>query len=136
MKSRMSISMLSLAVSAALASQLAHAQSARDNNNETTIEDEEVVWVTGSRIQRNSFTTPMPMVGISRDDLDSIGTNSLSDALLEVPSIIEGLSQTNTTSNLQNAGLSSVDLRNLGDNRTLVLIDGRRAVSNSANGNR
>src|SRR3546814_8400595 len=40
------------------------------------------------------------------------------------------------TGNTQNSGLSSIQLRGLGDNRTLVLIDGRRTVSNSAIGNR
>ncbi|WP_086933495.1 TonB-dependent receptor domain-containing protein [Agarilytica rhodophyticola] len=107
-----------------------------ENLNDDAAIVEEEVTVTGSRIKRDTFSTPMPMFSINKEDIISIGSNALTDVLLEVPSIVSGLSQTNTTTNLQNSGLSSVDLRNLDDNRTLVLIDGRRTVSNSANGNR
>jgi len=96
----------------------------------------ETITVTGSRIERENYSVAAPLISISREDLEVVGSNDLSDAILEVPSIVGGLSRTNSTTNIQNAGLSSVDLRNLDDNRTLVLIDGRRAVSNSANGNR
>jgi len=55
---------------------------------------------------------------------------------IELPALSSTLNDATVTGNVQNSGLSSIQLRNLGDNRTLVLIDGRRTVSNSANGNR
>src|SRR3546814_19752662 len=53
-----------------------------------------------------------------------------------LPQLSSTLNDSTVTGNTQNSGLSSIQLRNLGDNRTLVLIDGRRTVSNSAIGNR
>jgi outer membrane receptor protein involved in Fe transport len=96
----------------------------------------EKISVTGSRIKRADFSTPQPLVGFSKDDIVSIGSSDITDALLEIPSVIGGVTPQGSTGNIQNNGIRTADLRGLGDNRTLVLIDGRRAVSNSANGNR
>ncbi|TQV78745.1 TonB-dependent receptor [Exilibacterium tricleocarpae] len=133
MKSRFAASVMAAAVGLTAANQPLYAQPAGAASAGAEMEE---VEVTGTRIRRDTFSSAMPIVSIDKEDLLSIGSNSLTDALLEIPSVVSGLSQTNTTANLQNAGLSSVELRNLGDNRTLVLIDGRRTVSNSANGNR
>lgn len=137
---KFSINILTLAVNISI-SHYAYCQTTSAADVNESLDDhnsvvEEEVTVTGSRIKRDTFSTPMPMFSINKEDIVSIGSNALTDVLLEVPSIVSGLSQTNTTSNLQNSGLSTIDLRNLDDNRTLVLIDGRRTVSNSANGNR
>lgn len=137
MKRRFTLRALAVAVGVATANQWAYAQNdSGAGGNRAGQQPLEEISVTGTRIKRDAFSTPMPMMAIDREDIESIGSNALTDALLEIPSIVAGLSQTNTTSNLQNAGLSTVDLRNLDDNRTLVLVDGRRTVSNSANGNR
>jgi len=53
----------------------------------------------------------------------------------EVPSIFESSSNTNTQSSIGSTGLTTMNLRRLGSNRTLTLIDGRRQVSNSYSGN-
>lgn len=94
------------------------------------------VVVTGSRVARSTLDTPAPVVTVSRDDLAESGDTELSETLAELPSVSSSLNDSAVTGNVQNSGLSSIQLRNLGDNRTLVLVDGRRTVSNSANANR
>src|SRR3546814_16386362 len=54
----------------------------------------------------------------------------------DLPFVSLSNSATSEGGNAQSEGLATIDLRSLGDSRTLVLIDGRRAVSNSAQANR
>ncbi|QYK05971.1 TonB-dependent receptor plug domain-containing protein [Shewanella zhangzhouensis] len=96
----------------------------------------EKISVTGSRIKRDSFSVATPLATLDSEAIDDAGTGSLSAILVdELPQVAEGTSNTNSQSSVQNTGLSTIDLRNLGTNRTLTLIDGRRVVSNSYSGN-
>ncbi|WP_444997753.1 TonB-dependent receptor domain-containing protein [Aliikangiella sp. IMCC44359] len=97
--------------------------------------DDKIV-ITGSRIKRDSYTTSAPIATMGLDAIQDTGSSSLQDILVEnFPSISEASSNTNTQSSITHTGLSTVQLRNLGSDRTLILIDGRRVVSNSKNGN-
>jgi len=96
---------------------------------------EEVV-VTGSRIRRSDFDTPTPTVSFGLEDIEASGSTELSEVLLQIPGVAVGVnSLTSSAGSGQRGGLNTIDLRSLGDNRTLTLIDGRRAVSNRANNN-
>lgn len=96
----------------------------------------ERIRVTGSRLRRDSFTMATPLVTIDKDSIGDSGLGSLSEILVDqLPSISESSSNTNTQSSVQNTGLSTINLRDLGTDRTLTLIDGRRVVSNSYSGN-
>ena len=101
-----------------------------------TESSEDEIVVTGSRIQRSTLDTPTPVLTVTSDDLEASGEVELAEALAELPSVSSDLNGGTVTGNTQNSGLDVINLRNLGDNRTLVLIDGRRTVSNSGNGNR
>ncbi|MDP4984554.1 TonB-dependent receptor domain-containing protein [Pseudoalteromonas tunicata] len=104
----------------------------------STAKDElpEKITVTGSRLRRDSFSVATPLVTMDKAEIQDSGLGSLSEILVEgFPAISEGSSNTNSQSSVQNTGLSTIDLRNLGTNRTLTLIDGRRVVSNSYSGN-
>lgn len=95
------------------------------------------VVVTGSRIKRASnASSSVPLQVFNVGDLEEIGTDDLSEALEQLPGIGTGASNQSTNDNIQTGGLSTIALRRLGDNRTLVLINGKRAVSNSGNGDR
>lgn len=94
------------------------------------------IIVTGSRIARSSLEAPTPVIGISSEELEESGATEISEMIAELPSASSTLNDSTVAGNIQNSGLSAIQLRNLGDNRTLVLIDGRRTVSNSANANR
>ncbi len=103
---------------------------------EPTKKVDEKITVTGSRIKRDSFSMATPMMLMSGEEIDDSGLSELADILVdEMPSISAGVSNTNSQSSVQNTGLSTIDLRDLGTNRTLTLIDGRRVVSNSYSGN-
>ncbi|MBY6224534.1 TonB-dependent receptor plug domain-containing protein [Ferrimonas balearica] len=89
----------------------------------------EKIAVTGSRIARPEFTQPAPIVSIGADEIAKFGNVDLGQILAELPSV--GATDTligNNNSNA-NAGLSSADLRRLGGNRTLVLVNGKRHVA-------
>ena len=84
---------------------------------------EEVV-VTGSLIRQPNLTATSPLTTIDRADLEQQDASEIQDVLLRSPEVYAGTnSMTGFTSN---AGASTLSLRNLGSNRTLVLIDGQR----------
>ena len=89
------------------------------------------IVVTGSRIARPELESAMPVSSTNMDDALALGSVSASDALALDPSIGNGTDLT-TDANSQDAGIQAVNLRNLGTNRSLVLIDGQRRVSASA----
>lgn len=96
----------------------------------------EKVVVTGSRIRRDSFSVATPLVTLDREAILDTGLGSLSEILIDnMPAISEASSNTNSQSSVSTTGLSTISLRNLGTDRTLTLIDGRRVVSNSYSGN-
>ena len=103
--------------------------------NEQTEEPEKIV-VTGSRIKRDSFSIPTPLVTMDREAIADTGLTNLSDILVDnMPALSESIGNTTSQSSVSATGLSTVQLRDLGANRTLTLIDGRRVVSNSYSGN-
>jgi iron complex outermembrane recepter protein len=93
----------------------------------------EVIVVTGSRIARPEYSLPNPVVSLGSENIEQSGETNLTEFLVEQPALIG--SQTNTLSagsnllNAQQVGSNFLDLRNLGEDRTLVLVDGRRHVA-------
>ncbi len=84
---------------------------------------EEVV-VTGSRIQKTNLVSPSPVVQVDADELLYQGTVRVEDMLRTLPQVWSGLQNTGQSNGA--TGTATVNLRNLGDERTLVLINGRR----------
>jgi iron complex outermembrane recepter protein len=100
-----------------------------------SVELDEIV-VTGTRLQSGAFNNSVPTQQVTAQELAESGFTDLAQSLDDVPGI--SLADSNVgqpAGAIQNAGTSTVNLRNLGANRTLVLIDGRRTVSNAANRN-
>ncbi len=85
---------------------------------------EEIV-VTGTRIPRKDLTTPAPVTVIGRSQFEDSGKVSIGDFLQSLP---EQGNAINTTVNNGGDGSTRVNLRGLGDPRTLVLLNGRRIV--------
>jgi len=68
--------------------------------------------------------------------IEDSGLGSIAEILIdEIPQVFESTSNTNSQSQVSGTGLSTLNLRQLGSNRTLSLIDGRRTVPNSYSGN-
>lgn len=96
----------------------------------------EKITVTGSRLRRDSFTVATPLVTMDREAIGDTGLGEMGQILVEnMPSLSYGTSNTTSQSSVSNTGITTVELRDLGTNRTLTLIDGRRVVSNSKSGN-
>lgn len=88
----------------------------------------DTIVVTGSRIKRESFDNELPTVTIGSVELENRGFTNVVDALEDIPLV--GLGTNNTGNNTQNGDNQAfVDLFNLGVNRTLTLVNGRRVVS-------
>ncbi len=87
--------------------------------------------VTGSRIPKSNLVTAIPTQILGAPEIDAAGSVDLGEIVKQLPGVSLGLSPESTLASTQNAGISSVSLRNLGSNRTLTLIDGRRTVSSS-----
>lgn len=102
----------------------------------TQTQEPEKIIVTGSRLKRDSFSVTTPLVTMDRDAIGDTGLSNLSDILVEnMPALSESIGNSTSQSSVSGTGLSTVELRDLGPNRTLTLIDGRRVVSNSYSGN-
>ncbi|KGJ88321.1 TonB-dependent receptor plug domain-containing protein [Colwellia psychrerythraea] len=99
-------------------------------------EADEKIVVTGSRLRRDNFTVATPLVTMDKEAISDTGLGELAEILVEnMPSLSYGTSNSSSQSSVSNTGITTVELRDLGANRTLTLIDGRRVVSNSKSGN-
>ena len=97
---------------------------------------EEIV-VTGSYIRRASqFDSPSPLTTIGFEDIADLGVNEISD-IIERMTINTG-SQNNPDAFTQNAstGTTNINLRGLGVNSTLVMLNSRRQVHSAVTTNR
>jgi outer membrane receptor protein involved in Fe transport len=86
------------------------------------------VVVTGSRIARPNDTSVVPVMSLNHAELSDTGRVSIGDQLNDLPALRSTFSQQNSTRFLGTAGLNLLDLRGLGPQRTLVLVNGRRHV--------
>lgn len=88
------------------------------------------VIVTGSRIASPTITSVSPVQVVTDVQIAQSGVSNVQDLLLENPVFgAPTYSRTNTAFLTSGTGAATVDLRNLGTDRTLVLINGRRVVA-------
>jgi iron complex outermembrane recepter protein len=126
MKVQMNIMLRSaLLASAASASLLAAPTFAQAQAAEEGVDVGEIV-VTGSRIRRDTFSSPQPLAVVTAEAIRESGNTSIGDILLEQPNINPATNQQNSSGTLFLAGQTRADIRGLGPTRTLVLMDGRR----------
>ena len=95
--------------------------------SETAASADEEILVTGSRIARAGFDQPTPTTVVGEDELRLGARPNIQQVLNDLPQI-----RPTTTPSVSNGntstGTAPVDMRGLGSNRTLVLLDGRRFV--------
>ncbi len=93
-------------------------------------EGEEVgaIVVTGSRIARPNLESTVPITTVSGEEIFQGASTSVGDLLNDLPALRSTFSQSNSSRFIGTAGLSLLDLRGLGTQRTLVLVNGRRHV--------
>src|SRR5688572_14940040 len=95
------------------------------------------VVVTGSRIAQPNQVSTSPVQVVTSEDIKVGGKRDITDVLNDLPQINSnslGQDLGNRTSGLSSAGgVATADLRGLGPNRTLVLVNGRRLGAGSPN---
>ncbi|MGH7870145.1 MAG: TonB-dependent receptor plug domain-containing protein, partial [Candidatus Dormibacteraceae bacterium] len=98
-------------------------------NNQSTAQLGKIE-VTGTRIRRTTVETAQPITIVTAQEIKASGFASIGDVLQSLTSTGSAL---NSQVNNGNDGEENVDLRNLGANRVLVLVNGRRWVPSIAN---
>jgi iron complex outermembrane receptor protein len=115
--------MLGAATSAAAVAPLAFAQSG-EGEQSTRLE---TVVVTGSRIRQAQVETAAPVLVITREEIKNQGFRSVADILQNISAAgTPPLSRASPLSSGEAAGGQFIQLRQLGANRTLVLVNGKR----------
>ncbi len=112
------------ASAAALSTVSAYAQDANDSD------DADEIVVTGSRIARNpNLTEPLPVQSLGSEALQFSGEQDIAEVINDIPALL------NSTTAEQGNGQATLNLRSLGTERTLVLVNGQRHVSGVAGTN-
>lgn len=126
----------SLSAFAVLCSGAAQAQSTTDTTAASTTGADtsetpgDTIIVTGSRISSPTIQSVSPVQVVTSEDIQRSGVTNVQDLLLENPAFgAPTYARTNTAFLTSGTGVATVDLRNLGTDRTLVLINGRRVVA-------
>jgi outer membrane receptor protein involved in Fe transport len=95
--------------------------------------DVETVQVTASRISRPGFDAPTPVTSLNSDELLAAEPSDPVDALRELPILAATTGPVGSTGSQGNTG-TYLNLRRLGANNTLVLLDGNRFVPTTTSG--
>lgn len=93
-----------------------------------TAEEGDVIVVTGSRLRRETFESPNPTFQVGSQQMDSAQVSNTIDALEDIPLI--GIGVNNRGTQVQNGdSFAFPDVLDLGTQRTLTLLNGRRVVA-------
>ncbi|RMB01546.1 TonB-dependent receptor plug domain-containing protein [Eilatimonas milleporae] len=117
--------------SAAIAMAVVAAGNSTYAQDADTEEDDslEEVTVTGSRIKRTGITAPQPVTVLDAEALGLQSEVNLANVLNQLPALGSTLTNASSTGFIGTVGISPLDLRRLGTDRTLVLVNGRRHVA-------
>lgn len=107
----------------ALISAPAFAQDAAEEDDSAA----QAIIVTGSRIERPNLDSSSPMAVVAGEQTTENADITLDTFLNTLPQV--NPAGTTTSNNPGNGGQANIDLRGLGNNRNLILIDGRRPMS-------
>ena len=117
------LGMLPAGIAIALAPAFAGAQEQAEESA-TTLDR---IQVTGSRIRQVDIETAQPIMTIGRQEIESQGFASVADILQNISAAgSPSFSRASPLTSNQEAGGQYIDLRNLGAQRTLVLVNGKR----------
>lgn len=127
-----SCSVLGLAVAAPCLAQTADELTPAPAQDQPAPAPQADIVVTGTRITRPDYQLPNPVASFDAAQITQSGKTNLTDFLTQTPALV-GSSDSNANAG-SNAGIGAtginlLNLRNLGTNRTLVLVNGRRHVA-------
>lgn len=124
------VSVVSLSCASTVHAQSANQPAAPGPTSATTVGE---VVVTGSRIARRDFVAATPIVTQSAEAIQAAGAVSVERSLLQLPQFAAGTGE-NSGGIGGSGGRATLNLRSLGDQRNLVLLDGRRLPVSSVFG--
>ena len=131
----------SVAVLPCLLAHSASAQTARTTKQDAAAADqaddqvaEEELVITGSRLQSSGFQAPTPVTVVGSMAFEQRAASNVSDVVNELPAFRQTATNTQNQRGNGNGGQNRVDLRGLGSERTLTLVDGRRYVPTNLTG--
>ncbi|MAF63903.1 TonB-dependent receptor [Blastomonas sp. CCH5-A3] len=126
MKTQFKLSLLgtSLLVGAAALATPAYAQDQDQEQDQASGGDSTIV-VTGSLISNPNLERSAPVNVTSSDEIELLQSNVAEEILREIPGVVPSIG---SAVNNGNGGASFVNLRGLGSNRNIVLLDGTRIV--------
>jgi outer membrane receptor protein involved in Fe transport len=137
---RLSVALVGAALAAALgaAATAASAADAADKPAAASAESLATIEVTGSRISRRDYESDSPIATVDAAALAAAGQPTLDRAVGEMPQFAaaQGMSEVGDVQGSTGfqGGQAYGDLRGLGPNRALVLMDGRRMMPSNPNG--
>jgi outer membrane receptor protein involved in Fe transport len=99
----------------------------------TASTDDNGIVVTGSRLITTTMNTPQPVTAVAADQLDAMDPSSLIASVSQLPQFY-GNTTPNNSAFFVRGGTGNLNMRGLGANRTLTLLNGRRFPSSSAFG--
>ena len=108
---------------AACQASAAHAQDAENSNG-----GDEIIVVTGSRISNPNLDQSSPVQVVGQNEIGLRQATNAEELIGELPGVSPGA---NSSVNNGSAGFASLNLRGVGTNRNLVLLDGTRLVPSS-----
>jgi outer membrane receptor protein involved in Fe transport len=116
------VALASVAVSSAQAQTAAPAPASIDE-----------IVVTGSRIVRDGYEAPTPVSVLGAEELDSLNAVNIADAVNILPGFSGSVNPRSSNGNLSSGatGVSQLNLRGMGTNRTLILLDGQRYINSA-----
>lgn len=125
----------SLAVIAAFAPGLALAQTVQTSQTApaaatVAADSQALVVVTGSRIATQNNRAISPVRSITADEITATGQIDIDEVLKQQNQFLPSNGATTSPLLLESHGASTLDMRGLGQNRTLVLVNGQRATPN------
>jgi iron complex outermembrane receptor protein len=94
---------------------------------------DQVIVVTGSRLFTSGMETPVPVTAVQGEELEAMDPSSLIASVTQLPQFY-GNQTPNNSAFFTRSGTGTLNLRGLGVNRTLTLLNGRRFPASSAFG--
>jgi len=105
-----------------------------DSGTEAFVPPSESIVVSGSRVISDAGASPTPVTMVSAKQLRETTPSNLADGLNKLPIFLGSQTIGRPGDGSQNFSSNTLNLRNFGANRTLVLLDGHRAAPSNADG--
>jgi iron complex outermembrane receptor protein len=123
---------LALASSAAMTALSSMPAAAQDQDQGPAEEALSTVVVTGTRVYRPDYEGSSPVMSVSSESLKSTGTVTIEQLVNTLPQVVPHM--TSTSNNPPGQGEARIDLRGLGTERNIILVDGIRMTPSNSGG--